>query len=121
MAEDGVELESRELIEHCRRELRGALPGVNLDDVEWATYRVDRAEERMPGGKRPKGATVRQEGNVLTVWPTQLALVPALARDVADRLGEPRVGSSTSEHPCPNRPHPKVAVPPWDTERRWQV
>ncbi|MCH7591281.1 MAG: FAD-dependent oxidoreductase [Planctomycetes bacterium] len=120
VAEDGVKRGSEELVEHAQRELRSALPGVNLDDVEWATYRVDRAEERMPGGKRPKGWTVRQEGNVLTVWPTKLALVPELARDVADRLGKPRVGHLELGPLCPDWPHPEVALPPWDTEHRWQ-
>lgn len=120
VAEDGANRESGELIKHAQRELRSALPGVILDDVEWATYRVDRAEGRMPGGKRPKGSTVRQEGSVLTVWPTKLALVPELARDVADRLGKPRIGHSATGPPCPDWPHPKVALPPWDTEHRWQ-
>ena len=120
VAEDGAKRGSGELIEHCRRELRGTLPGVNLDDVEWAAYRVDRAEGRTPGGKRPRGSTVRQEGSVLTVWPTKLALVPELARDVADRLGKPRVGHSATGQLCPGWPRPKVALPPWDTEHRWQ-
>ena len=96
VAEDGVQRESEELIERTKRELRDALPGVNLDDVEWATYRVDRAEGRRPGRKRPQGSTVRQEGSVLTVWPTKLVLVPELARSVADRLGEPRIGCSAT-------------------------
>jgi glycerol-3-phosphate dehydrogenase len=49
IAEDGAGMEPQQLVEHAREEMRQVLPGVELatGDIEWATYRVDRAEARQ--------------------------------------------------------------------------
>ena len=61
IAEDGVSMSSDELIQHARRELDDSLAGFDLGDVEWATYRVDRAEHAA-SGKRPDDVALIQEG-----------------------------------------------------------
>ncbi len=86
VAEDGVRMEPDELVRHARNELQAVLPRLDLSQVEWATYRVDRVERATPGRRRPAAHQILQDGNCLTVWPTKLALVPQLARDVAERV-----------------------------------
>lgn len=122
VAEDGVGMERSVLIDHARRELAAALPGVRLDDAQWATYRVDRAEAAA-GGRRPETATLRCDGPVLTAWPTKLALAPRLAADVRCALPPPRdaaaAGDVTEIAARSDWPRPRVALPPWESELEW--
>lgn len=115
LAEAGVALEPAALVEHACEELRACLPGLALDGLELATYRVDRAEAAA-AGKRPDDVSVVVDGAVITAWPTKLALAPRLAAAVAERLA-PGAGGAVS---LPATwPRPAVAPPPWDEERAW--
>ncbi|MBW7904539.1 MAG: FAD-dependent oxidoreductase [Phycisphaerae bacterium] len=121
VAEDGVNMSPDELVAHARRELAAVLPGVPLTHAEWSTYRADRAEAAA-GGRRPSDVQIRREGDVLTVWPTKLALAPRLAERVLREL-PPAVhaaGRSQVEAALRDWPRPRVARPPWEAERRWQ-
>lgn len=118
IAEVGVRMERGPLIEHARRELASVLPEVDFSGVQWATYRIDRAEAATRGGRRPGDAVVLQEGNVITAWPTKLALVPRLAARVRELLG-PAVGGPLRQEALQVWPRPAVARPPWEREEIW--
>lgn len=124
IAEDGVAMEPQQLIEHARDEMREVLPGVDLSgdagEIEWATYRVDRAESAA-GGKRPDDASVIQQGKTITIWPTKLALAPDLFHRVRPMLGEPSEtgGGAKSIPELSDWPRPMVALPPWETATQW--
>jgi glycerol-3-phosphate dehydrogenase len=133
LAEDGVACDEHALVRRACAELTEVLPGVDLSNAEWATYRVDRAERASPRGSRPDTATLLHGGNVITAWPTKLALAPQLARMIEARLPPPLVVQATSaqragETPAPQRflpveiadwPRPEIALPPWETPRLW--
>ncbi len=119
LAEQGVQLEPHDLIAHARRELISVLPGIDLSHTQWATYRINRAEGRAPDGRRPQGPFHRREGSVITAWPTKLVLVPRLARDIADQLGQPQRGGEIS---FPKSwPQPPVATAPWEMTTEWHA
>jgi len=119
LAEIGVGLDERSLIVRAKAEIEATIPRLDLSDVEWATYRVDRAEGATPQGTRPETVQLLREGNVLTAWPTKLALVPALAEQILAEL-RPFCAESTRElAELKNWPRPKVATLPWDTARTW--
>lgn len=122
LSEDGVVMEPRQLVEHAQEELRHVLPGVELSggggEIEWATYRVDRAESAS-GGKRPDDAAVIQQGNTITIWPTKLALAPDLFHRVRPMLGEPSGSESEAIPELSDWPRPMVALPPWETATQW--
>ncbi len=123
LAEDGVGQSAEELIQHARRELLEVLPGLDPTGLEWATYRVDRAEGAMEGGRRPETVQILEEGNVWTAWPTKLALAPELARQLGERLETRRAeeGTSPANSPLPaDWPRPEVAALPWDACTDWQ-
>ena len=44
LAEDGVAFDEQTLVHHPRKELATVVPGIDLLDCDWASYRVDRAE-----------------------------------------------------------------------------
>ena len=138
IAEDGVAWEARTLLAKAREELRTVLPGIDLPAVKWSTYRVDRAEGLVPGGKRPESVQIRHDGNCLTAWPTKLALVPQLVTEIVkavsrlDRIAReeseshaisnPSSGFRTSrswERLPSSWPRPDVALPPWETAAHW--
>jgi glycine/D-amino acid oxidase-like deaminating enzyme len=118
VAEDGVTMNSVEAIAHTMTEMRAVLPGVDLSKIEWATYRVDRAEARTEDGSRPDGVQVKKEGNVITGWPTKLALFPLLAFEIKALLDEPAGLECPASH-LQSFPKPSVALPPWETRERW--
>lgn len=118
LAEDGVRMERDELIALARREIAACVPGIRLSGLEWATYRVDRAEPATQGGGRPSGVFASREGNVITAWPTKLALAPQLAADVL-RLFDPPSGRDPDLSAIHCWPRPDVAAAPWQTETQW--
>jgi len=124
ISEDGVGMERDKLLAFAKREVAAVLPGLNLSDVEWASYRVDRAEQAMPGGKRPEHCAVIEDGNVLTCWPTKLALAPILAADIISKLDPPTPGGTgilpvETADKFATMPRPAVASPPWETTDAW--
>lgn len=120
IAEKGVNFSEPALIEFAREELRRVLPGVKLSDTQWATYRINRAEGRIPGNRRPEGTVWRREGSIITAWPTKLVLAPQLAREIADSLPIPSALSSELVLPA-HWPGPHVALPPWEVSRQWTI
>jgi len=122
VAERGVELDPPALIALARDELRAMLGWHDLEGVEFATWRVDRAESLTPGGGRPDGPVVesrdREHGQrVHCCWPTKLAFAPAIADALAERLGEPVIGARQDHgSPLPDGwPTPKPAPLPWES------
>ncbi len=130
IAERGTAMSREELIAEAQRELPSLLPGVDFALAQWSTYRVDRAEAAMRGGQRPEDAHAAREGNVITAWPTKLALVPELSRrimglirnnwnDAASRTADER---GMELDACIARwPRPVVALPPWEIETQWCI
>jgi len=121
LAERGATLSHAELLALGRRELLEALPALDTRHLEWTTYRADRAEAATGAGARPDDATVIAEGNILTAWPTKLALAPRLAQRVLDHLPAPAADSqpATGLRPLADWDSPPVARPPWETADGW--
>ena len=142
IAEHGVAWDVRTLLAKARAELLAVLPQLDLSAVEWSTYRVDRAEGRIPGGRRPESVQILRDGNCLTAWPTKLALVPQLVQELCEQLlGAATLIRSESERERFTRlaneshserspllahrvseaswPRPTVARPPWEMYIDW--
>jgi glycerol-3-phosphate dehydrogenase len=121
LAEEGVALESAALIAKARSELRQVLPDFRQEaadgsaPIEWATYRIDRAELATRGTVRPDDAQCLADGprGLMTLWPTKLALAPRGAELVLAALDAAQVrprGSVTVDGP-----RPTVGLPPWES------
>lgn len=120
IAEDGAAMSPDDLISHARSELESVMPGLDLGGTEWATYQVDRAEGVAGGAattklQRPDNIQVWREANVITCWPTKLALVPELARAIVQEV-QPSDDSALFPGPVVHQwPRPEVAAAPWET------
>ncbi|MDB5339143.1 MAG: dependent oxidoreductase [Planctomycetaceae bacterium] len=123
LAEDGVRLGSAALIAHAQRELSAVLPGWKSGGLEWATYRIDRAEARTADGSRPNDVQLLHEHNVLTIWPTKLVLAPRMAQQAIEQLGVISHADGAAEFRKSlielNWPAPVLALPPWELQSTW--
>jgi glycine/D-amino acid oxidase-like deaminating enzyme len=119
VAEDGVAMDRPAVIALARRELAAVLPRFPREGLEWSSYRVNRAEASTGGGGRPSDVFCAREGNVITAWPTKLALAPRLADQVAALVGAGAGASPWAPAVPSDWPHPVVALPPWDVEGEW--
>ncbi|QDT88396.1 FAD-dependent oxidoreductase [Gimesia algae] len=123
VAETGVSMNRRELIEHAARELAASVPGIDLNGLEWNSYTVDRAEGSTKSGQRPETPQILQAGNLLTAWPTKLALAPQLAEEICERLSDipmsPTALDDSWKSELTRLPRPQIALPPWETAVDW--
>ncbi len=119
VAEDGVHMTPQELIAHVKLELAATMGSLDLDHVQWATYRVDRAEAATDSGVRPDDIQTMTQGNVITAWPTKLALVPVLAQHIAQQLKPAKQNAPITPTIPDHWPRPAVARPPWETDPQW--
>ena len=114
IAEDGVKLSEEELIATARKELGKLLPWVNLEDAEWGTLRVNRAEPKQSKLLRPDAAFCQAVNNGIVTWPTKLALAPNLADEVVRMLEEAGVAPSLDELEMPaDLPKPEICPNFW--------
>lgn len=126
LAESGVQCDEQEQIARAVAIMRRTLPEAPVDQARWSTVRIDRAEPAQPRGKRPEHECIVQRGNVLTVWPTKLALAPRLASSIIDVIAAITPPSNARGGPDDTPaghdilPMPEVAVPPWlESDRTW--
>lgn len=86
LAEQGVKRSAVEQIEFAKLELKTLLPWVNLEQAEWFSFLIHRAEGAIPGQTRPDKPVIKTFGNVQVVWPTKLTFAPLAAREVIKNL-----------------------------------
>jgi glycerol-3-phosphate dehydrogenase len=116
LAETGVFRDQDEQINFARSELKAILPWINLDQAEWQSFRIDRAEPNQPGQLRPENPFAEASGNIISVWPIKLTLAPGLADSVSQLLSSQGVMPEFQQEPLLARQQlttPEVAVPLW--------
>ena len=120
IAEDGVGESEAGLIQRAQRELPRLFPAADFGAARWATFRIDRAEGAVAGGRRPGGPVVHSHGKFIIAWPTKLALAPALSERVVDLLHRQQVRPGASQIEALSAlPEPDVALPPWERVEAW--
>ena len=109
LAEKGPAMDPEAFARHARDEVLACLPGVSLQEAEWSSYPVDRAEPRTPDARRPSTAHVQANGSVVVTWPVKLVLAPraalsAVAHARQDRGGADRWPDGWTVPPLASRP-----------------
>ncbi len=118
IAEECVGRDRSETIQQARDCILQALPELDLSGVQFGSYVSDRAEASTDGGARPDGPAMLVDANVLTTWPTKLALVPMLC-DAVDEAIEVASHPDATPIDLHEWPRPSVALPPWEREETW--
>ncbi|MAG67423.1 FAD-dependent oxidoreductase [Pseudomonas sp.] len=114
LAEQGVNQTADALIDAAKRELTELLPWINLDNCQWTTLPVNRAEPAQSGLVRPDNAYVQAKGNALISWPTKLALAPNLSDQIFEELERQQIKPQPHAPLPSDLPRPRVAEPIWD-------
>ena len=117
LAEDGVHRSDADQIARAQRELTELIPWQRFDAAQWAVLDIDRAEVRHADGHRPDSFYIDQQDNIVTAWPTKLALAPLLAQKVVELLG----GGRKTMSELPPWPSPPFAEFPWCEQARWST
>ena len=118
LAEEGIHRTAEEQIGKAKKELQSLMPWLNFSVMQWATLNINRAEPKQKEGKRPATSFCYEENNVITVWPTKLALAPNLAKDVLKQLEQQNVSKSGANE-MPEFSHALFAELPWQEEEQW--
>ena len=118
LAEDGINRTAEEQISKAKSELQSLMPWLNFSAMQWATLNIDRAEHKQKEGQRPSTSFFCEDENVITTWPTKLALAPNLANDVLKQLEKNKVSKSTLTE-MPEFHRAPIADLPWQEEEKW--
>ncbi|MCW9031527.1 MAG: FAD-dependent oxidoreductase [Gammaproteobacteria bacterium] len=118
LAEEGIHRSKEEQIDKAKKELQSLMPWLNFTLMQWSTLNISRAEPKQKEGKRPVTSFYYEDNNVITTWPTKLALAPNLADDVLKHLDKHQVTKSGYKD-MPEFSHAEVSDLPWQEESRW--
>ncbi len=113
LAESGVNRSEVEQIDYAKKELNSLFPWMTLENAQWATYRVDRAEPAQAEKQRPDQPFFKMENNILVCWPTKLTLVPMMAESICANLALPETGIEKTS--LPDLPIAEIAPTPWES------
>lgn len=87
LAENAVGLPENVFFEQAGNLLRKLLPDLNLaDDLRVRSLNISRAEPMQSSLLRPDDAHVECQGDIISGWPTKLALAPRFADKVQDAI-----------------------------------
>jgi glycerol-3-phosphate dehydrogenase len=86
IAEEGVDMSPDQLIKHTIKTLTKILPWIDLENIQWATHTVNRAEPAQNNLLRPDTAFLESINNIHIGWPTKLALTPNLSDKLIQHL-----------------------------------
>ncbi len=118
LAEDGVHKSDVALVKAAKKELSELIPWLDLNGAEWGVLEIDRAEIKKPGTTRPDTFSIEQHDDLITAWPTKLALAPVLADELVNMLEADSVEKS-ADPALPEWVPPVYAELPWDEESCW--
>lgn len=115
LAEQGVERGEAEQTAAAKQSLQTLLPWVSLENPQWQTVRINRAEPAQSTLTLPDAAFAKQHKNLIVAWPTKLALAPDLADKVLTML--PPASGGTAPASLGTLPRPAVTQAIWDRGR----
>jgi len=118
LAEEGVDKSDSQLIQAAKNELQELIPWLALKNAEWGVLDINRAEIKKPGTTRPDSFSIEQNKDVITAWPTKMALSPALADALLEMLDKQDT-TKTADTSLPQWQQPEYAGFPWDEKNCW--
>ena len=118
IAERPKQADPAEVYAAARKAFATYLPKVDLTDVQWATWPIDRVEGKSASFWLPDAPTVHRVGNVMYGWPTKLTFTPMLGDMVAAELDKLGIEPSHRHTDFSDLPPVDYAAAPWD-KAKW--
>ena len=119
LAEDGINKSDAEVIQATKNELNELIPWLELKDAEWGVLEINRAEIKKPGTTRPDSFSIENNKNLITAWPTKMALAPILADALFEIVDKENI-MPAPDLSLPDWEQPIYADFPWNEENCWQ-
>ncbi len=119
LAEDGINKSDAEVIQATKNELNELIPWLELKDAEWGVLEINRAEIKKPGTTRPDSFSIENNKNLITAWPTKMALAPILADALFEIVDKENI-KPDPDHSLPDWEQPIYADFPWNEENCWK-
>lgn len=119
LAEEGINRTKEEQISEAKKVLQSVMPWLDFSIMQWATLNINRAEPKQKEGKRPDTIFCYEEDNVITIWPTKLALSPKLSEEVMIQLKKQNVKASGIQQ-LPEFSHAAISDLPWQEDEEWK-
>lgn len=119
LAEEGVAKPDEELIAAAKKELGELIPWLDIKDSQWGVLKINRAEIKKQGTKRPDSFSIESSNNVITAWPTKMALAPALADALVLMIDKDNI-SRVTDPSLPDWVQADYADFPWNEDDNWK-
>jgi hypothetical protein len=113
-AERKKESDPKEVYDAMHGALKKYLPGINLANVRWATFPIDRIEAKSGGGFMPDTPVIHESGDKIYAWPTKLTFAPALGDKIVETLAHSGISPSHNNSDWSYLPEVPYAEPPWE-------
>ncbi len=113
IAEDATGMPDEEAMRHARKKLSGIFPDFRWEGLEWACWKVDRAEPNA-ASRLPDGPALLERGNTALAWPTKLVYAPALADQALEFTARHLTPGVMATDPIP-LPLAGMGHYPWET------
>jgi glycerol-3-phosphate dehydrogenase len=120
LAEEGVAKTDDALIDAARKELSELIPWLETKNAQWGVLEINRAEIKKPGSSRPDSFSIESNGDVITAWPTKMALAPALADALLAIIDQDNLVPDC-DLLLPVWPRAQYARFPWDEDGCWKT
>ena len=120
LAEEGIDKSDADLIDTAKQELEELIPWLELKDMQWGVLEINRAEIKKKGTTRPDSFSIVMNENVITTWPTKMALSPALADALLETLDR-QVINRNSDLSLPDWEQVEYSRFPWDEKDGWNL
>jgi hypothetical protein len=117
IAESGTRLEASQQIAVAQKELGAVFTDLDWSQMQWATLKVNRAEQQQADGSRPVSPDITQQKNQITVWPTKLVFAPMVADEILQRVKASGLNPANVSDRSPaaiDLPKAKIGSYPWD-------
>jgi len=118
LAEEGVGKTDEELIATAKKEIDELIPWLDIKNAQWGVLQINRAEIKKPGTTRPDSFSIEANGDVITAWPTKMALSPALADALLAIIDADKLVPDT-DMTLPAWQAAEYARFPWDEDACW--
>ncbi len=119
LAEEGVAKSDDELITIAKKELGELIPWLDIKDSQWGVLKINRAEIKKQGTARPDSFSIESSNNVITAWPTKMALAPALADALVSMIDKDGI-SRVTDPGLPDWVQADYAGFPWNEDDNWK-
>jgi len=105
-------------INNLKKQIKTIFPKVNINNWQWDTIKINRAEASQEYNKMPDTSFAIKQNNIILGWPTKLTFAPDFADRILNIIKESNINPGNSEqfnYKNFDLNTAQIATPCWDT------